>query len=331
MRKALKIGKLEIVPPILAAPMAGLSDRAYRQIAREMGCLLAYTEMISAEGLVRNHRKSWALLDIEHEEGLVGAQLFGADPQRLGTAASRMEEKGATLIDINMGCPVKKIVRTGAGAALLRDADAVGQISRIVRKAISCPLTVKMRSGWERGSRACLEIARILEGEGVDALCLHPRAYEDGFSGKADWRLLAALRESISIPVIGSGDVLTPSDALRMMRETGCDAVMIARGMVGNPWLMRQTIRQWLADDPTLQETGVCWRERVDMILHHAQLVITYKGEERGLPQFRKQLLAYMHGVHGARHLKAALMKVTRLEQLRKSLENHAQYADQQV
>jgi tRNA-dihydrouridine synthase B len=323
MKKPLKIGTLEIVPPILAAPMSGLSDRSYRQIAREMGCALAYTEMISAEGLAREHRKTWALVDIDHEEGRVGVQIFGSDAERLAVAASRLEEAGADIIDINMGCPVKKVVKTGAGAALLREPAAIRHIVRAVRAAIRCPLTVKIRSGWERGSRACLEIGRILEAEGADAVCLHPRAYAEGFSGKAHWRLLAELKANSSIPVIGSGDVFSAGDAIRMMRETDCDGVMIARGMVGNPWLLRDAIRQW--------ETGECagnerarigWRERVEMILHHASLVIAAKGEERGLRQFRKQLLAYLHGVPGVRRLKPELMRVSRFEELRRILED---------
>jgi tRNA-dihydrouridine synthase B len=329
MKRPLKIGTLEIVPPILAAPMSGLSDRAYRQIARQMGCALAYTEMISAEGLARNHRKTWALVDIEHEEGRVGVQIFGSDAERLAVAASRLEERGADIIDINMGCPVAKVVKTGAGAALLREPAAIGHIVRAVRAAINCPLTVKIRSGWERGSRACLEIGRMLEAEGAKAVCLHPRAYAEGFSGKADWRLLAELRRSVSIPVIGSGDIFGAGDAIRMMRETGCDGVMIARGMVGNPWLLRDAIRQWENGEPTgAQDERASWRERVEMMLHHASLVIASKGEERGLRQFRKQLLAYLVGVPGVRHLKPELMRVTRFEELRRILEDHGGFAE---
>ncbi|HOW58075.1 MAG TPA: tRNA dihydrouridine synthase DusB, partial [Smithellaceae bacterium] len=221
----------------LLAPLAGISNLPFRLIARSCGCALAYTEMISANGLVRQTQKTLEYLKTGEADRPLGMQIFGADPAVMAEAARMAQDMGADLIDINMGCPVKKVVRTGAGAVLLKDPRLICDIISAVKKAVALPITVKIRSGWSGKSINAVEVARIAEESGVAAIAVHARTADQGYSGKADWRIIAAVKNAVKIPVIGNGDIHLPQDALAMISQTACDAVMIGRGALGNPWL----------------------------------------------------------------------------------------------
>ncbi len=220
--------------------MCGVSDRPWRILAREQGCALTFTQMASAEALIHGDRKTWEILDIEGEEaeGPVAIQLFGHVPEILAEAARLLEEAGAAVVDVNMGCPARKVVASRGGSALMREPDLVREILRVLRKAVRGPLTIKIRGGWDRYGDEAFVVGRIAEEEGVDAITIHARTREQAFKGRADWSIIRALKERLRIPVIGNGDINEPDDALRMVEETGCDAVMIGRGILGNPWLL---------------------------------------------------------------------------------------------
>ncbi|MEN6621981.1 MAG: tRNA dihydrouridine synthase DusB, partial [Smithella sp.] len=222
---------------VFLAPLAGISNLPFRLIARSFGCALAYTEMISANGLIRNTEKTYEYLKTCAEDKPLGMQIFGADPQLMAKAACIAVEHGADLIDINMGCPVKKVVKTGAGATLMKDPNLVARIVAAVKKAIPVPVTVKIRSGWNRSSINAVEIARIAEDSGANAVTVHARTADQGYSGTADWQVIASVKEALRIPVIGNGDIWHPQDAVRMIEQTSCDIVMVGRGALGNPWI----------------------------------------------------------------------------------------------
>jgi len=233
----MKIGRLQLDSFVCLAPMAGITDLPFRLICRENGCSLAFTEMISAKGLCRGLAKSRRYLDSTLADRPLGVQLFGADAETLAEAARLVTDLGADLVDINMGCPARKVVRAGAGAALLKDLSLAVSILAAVRRATALPLTVKIRSGWNRGTIIAPQLGKIAEDCGVDAIVLHARTAEQGFGGVADWEQIRQLKQQLRIPVIGNGDVRSPQDAVRMTAQTGCDAVMIGRGAQGNPWI----------------------------------------------------------------------------------------------
>lgn len=280
---------------VILAPLAGISDLPYRLIMRRYGVGLAFTEMISANGLIRAGRNSEALLHRTAADHPLGVQIFGDDPQVLAKAAAQVEECGE-LIDLNLGCPVKKVVRSGAGSALMREPNQVARIVAAVRRAVRCPLTVKIRSGWDADSVNYLEIGRIVEAEGADALTLHPRTRSQGFTGKADWSQIRNLKQALQIPVIGSGDINTPGDARRMLQETGCDAIMLGRGCYGNPWL----IENILAGAETLQPQQPGPRQRLVAVRAHVDLFVSQFGDERAHREMRKHLCWYSRGLPGA-------------------------------
>ncbi|HPL64697.1 MAG TPA: tRNA dihydrouridine synthase DusB [Syntrophales bacterium] len=236
----MRIGKLLLNNHLSLAPMAGITNTVFRSTAREFGCALAFTEMISAEGLVRGNYRTEEYLRRIPPDYPLGVQLFGSDAAAFAEAARIAEARGADLIDVNMGCPAKKVLRTGGGALLMKDPAKVRSIIKAIRNAVSLPLTIKLRSGWGRPNAG--EIAAIAEDCGVDAVILHPRTPEQGFSGKPDWSLIEKLKKSLRIPVIGNGDVKSAPDAVRMQETTGCDGVMIGRASMGNPWIFRQVL-----------------------------------------------------------------------------------------
>lgn len=295
MLKPLKIGSLNLAHNVVLAPLAGITNLPFRLICRRMGASLAFTEMVSVNGLVRSGSSTLALLKSTPEDHPLGIQLFGDSPHDLAEAARRVEGYGE-LIDINMGCPVRKVVGTGAGSALLREPLKVAAIIRAVRRATPLPLTVKIRSGWQCGDDSFPEIARIAQAEGCDAITLHPRSRSQMFSGQADWSQISTLKERLAIPVIGSGDLFTPRDCRRMLEETGCDGIMIARGALGAPWIFRQTIE--------LQERGgwtpVTNRERGTAIRMHLKLYLDSFGETVAAREMKKHIGWYAKGFVGA-------------------------------
>jgi len=308
--------------------MSGFSDRAWRDIAHRMGCQLLIVPMISAEGLARADSKTRALIDIEGEGRPIVVQLFGSRPEALGDAACQVEAMGASAVDLNLGCPARRVVRHEGGAALLKDPKSVARLVRAMRKAVGIPVTVKMRTAWDESSPRAVELARIIEAEGGDALTVHGRTARQQFRGVADWSPIAEIKAAIGIPVIGNGDVRAGEDAWRMQCQTGCDAVMIGRGALGNPWLWRDALA-WLAaegppDKPLLPAP---LSERLDMLLEHARLMVLYRGETRGAVEFRKHAVHYLKGVHGAKSLKQVLVGCTTIAQIEQAVENFRRQA----
>jgi tRNA-dihydrouridine synthase B len=300
------IGRLRLKNGVFLAPMAGITDLPFRAIAREFGCGLAFTEMVSANGLLRGKGKTCRYLDSAPNDRPLGIQLFGSDPAAISEAARIAAAKGADLLDINMGCPVKKVVKTGSGAALMRDPQRVAAILRAVRGAVELPLTVKIRAGWSRREISAFDIGRIAEDCGADAVTLHPRTVEQGFGGISDWGLIASLKMRLRIPVIGSGDIRSPEDAVRMFRETGCDGVMVGRGCLGNPWIIRNILSHLsgrAASAPSLTE-------REETVRRHLALANDYYGEKVGTRDFRKHLLWYTKGLRGGAQFRQAAGRI---------------------
>ena len=310
--------------PVVPAPMSGFADRSWREIARRMGCELVVVPMVSAEGLVRDDAKTRALVDIEGEAAPVAVQLFGTRPEALAEAARRVEAMGASAVDLNLGCPTRRVVRHEGGAALLKHPDLVARLMGALRRAVAIAVTVKMRAGWDETGPCAVELARVVEGEGADAIALHARTGRQQFAGAADWRWITAVKAAVTIPVIGNGDVCSGEDAWRMQRETGCDAVMIGRAAVGNPWLWREALsatrRTAAGGPPDDQPAPPSLRERLDMLLEHARLMAHYRGEPRGVIEFRKHAVRYVKGMPGARAIKTTLMACTTIAEIEQAV-----------
>jgi tRNA-dihydrouridine synthase B len=295
MIKPLKIGSLLLDNNLLLAPMAGITNLPMRLIARSEGAALCFTEMVSVNGLIRDGKKTFEIIRSVSGDRPLGIQIFGDDPALMAEGARLVAEHG-DLIDINMGCPVRKVVAGGAGSALLREPAKVAAIIRGVRRATDLPLTIKIRTGWEAGTDRYREIGRIAEEEGCDAVTLHPRSRSQMFAGKADWTCIRELKEAIRLPVLGSGDLFTPEDVRAMFDQTGCDGVMIARGALGNPWIFRETLELLAGREPRSPELP----EREAVILRHLELFIELFGEQIALREMRKHLCWYARGLPGA-------------------------------
>lgn len=316
MVSSLAIGKLVISPPLILAPMAGITDLPFRSLAREQGAPLCFTEMISAQGLIRQGKNTLALLRGDDRDRPLGIQLFGEDPSALAEAAKRVEGI-CDLIDINMGCPVKKVVSSGAGSALPRKPEKVKAILREVRRSTRLPLTIKIRTGWSASETSFLEIARIAAEEGCDAITLHPRTRSQMFAEHADWDRLKELKHSTSIPVIGSGDIFSCDDVVNMFSHTGCDGVMIARGALGNPWIFRESSQVLSGDSPkppTLEE-------RLSVVLKHLQLLDETYGEHTAVHEMRKHISWYVKGIPGAARFRAGINTICEIGSLREIIE----------
>lgn len=306
------IKSLHIKHNILLAPMAGITDLACRLLMRPYGIGLAFTEMISANGLVLGGDATRDLLASTPSDRPLGIQLFGENPKYLSQACKQVESHG-DLIDLNIGCPVKKVVRSGAGSALMQTPARVAQIIAAMRRATHLPLTVKIRAGWDASHINFLEIAHIAEQEGVDAITLHPRTRSQGFSGSANWDLIAELKRRSTIPVIGSGDIFEAQDAQRMLQQTGCDAVMIGRGCYGNPWLARDILamRQGQTPAPVTPE------ERCDVALRHMELFLRFNDERKAVFDLRKHLCWYAKGLPGAAQFRSSINRAMSIEEMR--------------
>ncbi|MBD3347590.1 MAG: tRNA dihydrouridine synthase DusB [Candidatus Eisenbacteria bacterium] len=301
----MKIGALTIDSPFVLAPLAGYTDSPMRRIARRFGASMVWTELVSAEGAVRDSEATLRLLEFEQEERPIAFQLFGARPEAMEGAARRVARLSPDVIDLNIGCPARKVVRGGSGAALATDPGLLSELAAAVVGAVDGPVTAKIRSGWDDRSVNAPEIAALLEECGVAALAVHPRTRARGFAGRADWSVIRRVREAVSVPVIGSGDVTGPAEALRMMEETSCDAVMIGRAAVGNPWIFERSVREWSgAGDPGPPPV----RERLRVAVLHLDMMVASKGERTGVLEMRKHLVAYLKGIPGASKLRRELV-----------------------
>ncbi|MGD8916741.1 MAG: tRNA dihydrouridine synthase DusB [Syntrophobacterales bacterium] len=302
-RTKLQIDELELGEGLILAPMAGITDLSFRRIAKSFGADLVTSEMVSAEGLVRKRASTRFLLNSHPEEKPLAIQLFGSDPGVISEAARIVADEGADIIDLNMGCPVPKVLRQGAGAQLIRQPERVKQIVEAVRRVVSIPVTVKTRSGWSKSQINILEVARAAEEGGADAITIHPRTAKQGFSGKADWYLIAEVKQAVTIPVIGNGDVTRPEQVEEMKRLTGCDGVMIGRGAMGNPWIFkqaRQLARGEAACIPSVQE-------RLEIMGRHLDLYKESHAGRQSHSGIRSRLMWYSKGLRGSVRLRAAL------------------------
>lgn len=317
--KKLKIGNVELANPYILAPMAGVTDLPFRLLCKEQGAGLLCMEMVSAKAIQYNNKNTRALLEIHLEEEPVSLQLFGSDPDVISEIAKRIEELPFAILDINMGCPVPKIVRNGEGSALMNQPKLVHEIVSKTVKAIQKPVTVKIRKGFNDESINAVEIAKIIEDAGAAAVAVHGRTREQYYSGKADWDIIRQVKEAVSIPVIGNGDVVSGESALAMMRQTGCDGVMIGRGAQGNPWIFSELVEY--------EKTGVMPErpsneELKEMMLRHARLQIQYKGEYLGIREMRKHVSWYTTGLHNSAKLRGEINAVESYEELVELLEN---------
>lgn len=309
----MKIGNVEIKGNVALAPMAGVTDLPFRLLCKENGCGYLYTEMVSAKAILYNNKNTEALLNVTEGENPIAVQLFGSDPQIMADMAKRLEERPFDVIDVNMGCPVPKVVNNGEGSALMKDPVLVGKIVEAMANAINKPVTVKIRAGFNSQSINAPEIARIVQESGGAAVAVHGRTREQYYSGKADWDVIARVKANVSIPVIGNGDILTGQDAVDMMKQTGCDGVMIGRGARGNPWIFNQ-INEYLSSGKEMVPPDIT--EIRDMILRHAKMLVEVKGEYTGIREMRKHFAWYTAGMKHASGLRNEVNHVEHMEQL---------------
>lgn len=305
---------------MLAAPLAGITDKPYRLLAREAGAALVFTEMVSARGLFHHNNHSDELIDLYGEDHPVGVQIFGSEPEVMAKAAGIAVERGADLVDINMGCPSARIVRNGEGAALMQNFKKARAVMRAVVNEVSVPVTVKMRKGWSGKENRALELARCAADEGVRAVTVHGRTREQFYGGFADWDAIREVVQGTRIPVIGNGDIYTPEDARRMLQETGCAAVMIARGAMGNPWIFSRTI----AYLEGREELPPDFRAKLRMARRHLKLMITFKGEKIGIKEMRKHLCWYFKGLPGASRMREKINRLATVKEVEAALEEYA-------
>lgn len=291
----INIGDLKVESRVFAAPMAGVTDYAYRQILREQGAELVFTEMVSSMGLLQGNRNTHGLVDFDRQEGLIGVQIFGDDPDAVAKAAARVEEEyQPDIIDLNFGCPAPKIVNNGAGSALMREPDKVYEM--VSKSVDNCeiPVTVKIRKGWDDNYLTGLEVAKAAEEAGAALLTVHGRTREEFYSGEADWSIISDIVDELGIPVIGNGDIFSAEDAMDMIKKTGVEGVMVARGIQGYPWLVKE-IDYYLKEGIKAKRPN--YKERIEMAIRHLEMAVSYFGENSAVPLMRKHLAWYIKGM----------------------------------
>ena len=301
-----KIGNVAINNRIVFAPMAGISNESFRSIIKSMGARLIYSEMVSNMGIIYNSKNTINMLKINDEERPISIQIFGSDVDSFVKASKYVcENAKPDIIDINMGCPVPKVaLRSQAGSGLLKDPQKIYEIVNAVVNSVNVPVTVKIRAGWNNNTINCVEVAKLIEKAGASAIAIHPRTREQGYSGKADWNLIKAVKDSVNIPVIGNGDITTIYDAKRMLEETGCDAIMIGRATIGNPWFIRECVEYVennnIIDKPTN-------KERIDMMVYHYELIKKNEGDKKAILDIKTHALAYLKYIPQSKQLKTEI------------------------
>ena len=309
----MQIGNVKIQGKVALGPMAGVTDLPFRLLCKEQDCGLIYTEMVSAKAILYNNKNTIDLLKSDESERPVALQLFGSEPDIMGEIAGRVSEGPYDFIDVNMGCPVPKIVNNGEGSALMKNPELAAQIIEAMVKKSKKPVTVKIRKGFNDENVNAVEVAKRLEQAGASLIAVHGRTREQFYSGVADWDIIRQVKDAVSIPVIGNGDIRSPLDAKRMMDETGCDMVMIGRAARGNPWIFKQVneylVNGVLIDKPSIEEVKA-------MILRHSRMLVDYKGEYTGVREMRKHVAWYIFGYPHAAALRNAVNQVENIEQM---------------
>lgn len=317
------IGNVKLNGNLILGPMAGVTDLPFRILCKEKGADLVYTEMVSAKGIQYNNKNTECLLTISEKERPAALQLFGSDPDILRDTARRLEDRNFDILDINMGCPVPKVVNNTEGSALMKHPKLIAEIVRKVSQGYSKPVTVKIRSGFSPDCINAVEIAKIAQENGASAVAVHPRTREQYYSGRSDWEIIRKVKEAVQIPVIGSGDVFTPQDAGQMLKQTNCDGIMLARGVRGNPWLFEQ-IKTYLEQGILLPKPE--FSEIKTMILRHAALLTDYKGEYTGIREMRKHVAWYITGYPGSSKIRNRVNEIENMQDLVRLMEEYHSY-----
>lgn len=320
----MNIGNIELSAPLALAPMAGITDLPFRLICRRLGCGMTVSEMVSAKGLLYKNVKTTEMLRIDDGERPTAIQLFGSVPAELAEAARMVEASGADMIDFNMGCPVPKIVNNGEGSALMKNPQLAHDILAAMVKAVKIPVTVKFRAGWDDANRNAVEVARAVEAAGVSAVAVHGRTRQQFYEGKADWSIIADVKQAVKVPVFGNGDIFTVADGLRVLEQTGCDGLMIGRGADGNPWLFT-ALAAALRGEPLPQPPSL--KERLAQAAEHLEMLSAYKNEVVAVKEMRRHISAYLKGMPHAAEFRGRFHKVDTQEQFSELLAEYSECA----
>lgn len=317
-----KIGNVKIDNNVCLAPMAGVCNSAFRRIVKEMGCGLIYAEMVSDKAICYDNEKTMDMLYMTEEERPIAQQIFGSDVDSFVKAAKKLEETmHPDIIDINMGCPVPKVaVRAQAGSALLKDPEKIYEIVKAVKESVNVPVTVKIRSGWDKNSINAVEVAKTCEKAGASAIAVHPRTRSQGYSGKADWNIIKEVKQNVNIPVIGNGDIKTVDDAIKMIKETNCDAIMIGRGVLGNPYLIKQIVTYFKTGEKLSDQTP---KEKMQTCLKHFNYLLEIKPEKVATLEMRTHAAWYLKGLFNATYVKEKLYKLKTKEEFIKTINDY--------